>query len=171
MGGADAWDILSGIDHLVAEQLVDPDRLAVTGASYGGYMTCQLVTLTDRFKVAAAFSPVTNWYSQHFTSNIPQWGVRFLDDAIDLPGGSYWQRSPVFHAARVTTPTLLGAGLHDRCTPPGQAEEFYRALVLAGVPTRLEIGPNDAHNWTPGEGGLLQHAGVMEWIETWCPPR
>lgn len=171
MGGADAHDILSGIDHLVEEGLVDPDRLGVTGASYGGYMTCQLVTLTNRFKVAAAFSPVTNWYSQHFTSNIPQWGVRFLEDDITVPGGSYWQRSPVFHAADATTPTLLGAGLHDRCTPPGQAEEFYRALVLAGVPTRLEIGPDDAHNWTPGEGGLRQHGGVLEWIERWCPPR
>jgi dipeptidyl aminopeptidase/acylaminoacyl peptidase len=96
--------------------------------------------------------------------------VRFLDDDIDVPGGSYWQRSPVFHAAKATTPTLVGAGLHDRCTPPGQAQEFYQALVLAGVPARLEIAPNEAHGWTPGEGGLLQHAGVLEWIETWCPP-
>jgi dipeptidyl aminopeptidase/acylaminoacyl peptidase len=170
MGGADVDDVLTGIDALIRDGLADPDRLCVTGASYGGYLTCRLVTVTDRFRAAAAFSPVTNWYSQHHTTNIPQWDVRFLADPIDAPGGLYWQRSPVFHAAHATTPTLLGAGLLDRCTPPGQALEFHRALALAGVPSELEIAPGDAHAWSPGEGGIHQLAGIVHWFERWCPP-
>lgn len=70
MGGADTTDYLSGIDALVQRGLVDPERVGVIGGSYGGYMSSWLITQDQRFAAAVPVSPVTDWYSQSFTSNI-----------------------------------------------------------------------------------------------------
>ncbi len=144
-GGAEADDLLSGLDHLVAQGSSDPERLAVFGVSHGGYMSCWLTTRSQRFRAAVAGSPVTDWYSQHFGSNIPEFDQMFLRASPREPGGAYFERSPVFFAHRSTTPTLLSAGLQDRCTPPGQAEEFHQALVAAGTPSSLLIYPEEGH--------------------------
>ncbi len=144
-GGGETEDLLSGLDHLVAAGLADPERLAVYGVSHGGYMSCWITTRTDRFRAAVAGSPVTDWYSQHFGSNIPDFDVMFLRADPLRAGGAHYERSPVFFAHRSKTPTLLSAGLQDRCTPPGQAEEFHQALAAAGVETELVIYPEEGH--------------------------
>ena len=65
---------------------------------------------------AVAGSPVTEWYSFTFTSNIPRWGLWFLDDASpEETGNQVHTRSPVLHASKARTPTLLTAGAKDRC--------------------------------------------------------
>jgi dipeptidyl aminopeptidase/acylaminoacyl peptidase len=165
MGGLDTGDLLSGIDHLVSIGVADPEQLTVTGGSYAGYMTCWLVTQTDRFRAAAASAPVTNWISQHFQSNIPQWGMRFLPDTDRFPMGGHVERSPVFLADRVRTPTWLSAGAHDRCCPPTQCLEFHEALRMHGVPTELVIYPDDAHNVPTGDRLVDWVARVVEWLE------
>lgn len=171
MGGKDTDDLLSGIDDLVARGLVDEDRLVVMGGSYAGYMAAWIVTRTDRFKAALASAPVTNWISQHFQSNIPQWGVRFLPDTEVLHGGGYVSRSPVFHAHRVSTPVWLGAGAHDRCCPPTQCLEYHEALRQHGVPTELVIFPTEAHSVPSGSGLYENLERQLDWITRWCPPR
>ncbi|MFN6120290.1 MAG: alpha/beta hydrolase family protein, partial [Actinomycetes bacterium] len=95
----------------------------------------------------------------------------FLADAMDVPGGLYWQRSPVFHVADCTTPTMLTVGAHDRCTPPDQAIEFHEALRERGVPTELVIYPEDAHNVPRGPGLVDWLDRTVRWFERWCPPR
>ncbi len=144
-GGAEVQDVLSGLDHLVERGLSDPERLGVYGVSHGGYMSCWLTTRTTRFRAAVAGSPVTDWYSQHFGSNIPEFDEMYLRASPDEPGGAYFERSPVFFAQSSKTPTLLAAGLQDRCTPPGQAEEFHQALLAAGTPSDLVIYPEEGH--------------------------
>jgi dipeptidyl aminopeptidase/acylaminoacyl peptidase len=132
MGGTDADDLLAGLDALVDRGIADPQRLGVTGGSYGGFMTSWLVTRTDRFAAAVSISPVTDWYSQHWSSNIGYWDSVFLRQGPG-PGGPYFERSPAMHAAGVETPTLSVAGAQDRCTPAGQAVEFHQALLEQGV--------------------------------------
>ncbi|MHB1500242.1 MAG: S9 family peptidase [Candidatus Dormibacteria bacterium] len=144
-GGAEVEDHLSGLDHLVELGLADKDRLGVYGGSHGGYMSCWLTTRTARFKAAVAVSPVTDWYSQHFGSNIPEFDEMYLRGNPLMPGGMYYERSPVFFAHRSRTPTLLVAGMVDRCTPPGQAVEFHQALLAAGVETELVLYPKEGH--------------------------
>ncbi len=170
MGGRDTDDLLSGIDALVADGIADAGRLAVMGGSYAGYMTCWLVTQTTRFRAAAASAAVTNWIGEHFQSNIPQWGARFLPDAGAFPGGGYVSRSPVFLADRVVTPTWLSVGAHDRCCPPAQSVEFHEALRQRGVPTELVIYPEEAHNVPTGDNLVDDVARTVEWIERWCTP-
>lgn len=145
MGGADAGDVLAGVDAMVAAGVADPDRLAVMGGSYGGFMSAWLVTRTDRFAAAVPMFPVTDWYSMHHTCNIAQWCALFLDDQPSNPAGRYFERSPVLHAGGVTTPCLVVAGAEDRCTPPGQAVEFHNALVAAGAASELVVYPGEGH--------------------------
>ncbi len=144
-GGGEVDDHLSGLDLLVEQGLSDPNRLGVYGVSHGGYMSCWLTTRTTRFKAAVAGSPVTDWYSQHFASNIPDFDAMYLQGSPCTEGGVYYQRSPVFFAHRSETPTLLAAGMVDRCTPPGQAVEFHQALLAAGVETELVLYPQEGH--------------------------
>ena len=81
MGGADTHDYLSGIDAMIERGIADPARIGTMGVSYGGFMSAWLVTQDQRFKAAVAGSPVTEWYSFTFTTNIPRWGLWFLDNA------------------------------------------------------------------------------------------
>jgi dipeptidyl aminopeptidase/acylaminoacyl peptidase len=144
-GGAEVEDDLTGLDRLVAQGIAHPDRLGVMGVSHGGYMTCWLTTKTHRFKAAVASSPVTDWYSQHFGSNIPEFDSMYLKATPTEPGGPYFNLSPTFFAHLSETPTLLTAGLRDRCTPPGQAIEFHQALLAAGIETELVLYPEEGH--------------------------
>lgn len=144
MGGADAEDLLAGVDLVVSEGIADPQRLGVMGQSYGGFMTAWLVTRSNRFSAAVAISPVTDWYSQHHSSNIGHWDQLFLCDD-PTAAGEYLKRSPVMSAGNAITPTLLTAGEQDRCTPPGQAIEFYGALEAAGVEAELALYPEEGH--------------------------
>ena len=145
MGGEDTGDFLSGVDALVERRIADPERLAVMGGSYGGYMSSWLVTQDTRFRAAVPIAPVTDWYSQHFTSNIPFFDALFLDGDPEVPGDRFHARSPVAHASKVRTPCLNVAGALDRCTPPGQAEEFHRALLEHGVESHLVVYPQEGH--------------------------
>jgi len=170
MGGADAHDVLSGIDELVRRGVADHERIGVTGGSYGGFMSCWLPTIDDRFAASVAISPVTDWYSQHFNSNIGRWDSEFLAGEPADAGGPYRDRSPVMFAERVRTPTMLTAGLNDRCTPPGQAIEFFRALRWNGVETELVLYPEEGHGVRKFPAAIDLSARMIGWFERFMPP-
>lgn len=145
MGGEDTYDYLTGLDSLVESGTADPKRLGVTGISYGGFMSAWLITQDTRFAAAAPISCVSNWYSQHRTSQIPHFDAMFLKDGPEQPGGHYFERSPVMHASRVRTPTLQLTGALDQNTPPTQALEFHRSLLEHGVESVLVTYPTAGH--------------------------
>jgi dipeptidyl aminopeptidase/acylaminoacyl peptidase len=171
MGGDDARDDLAGVDALVARGDVDPERIGVTGGSYGGYMSCWLPVLDRRFKAAVAISPVTDYYSQHWNSNIGAWDSWFLGGRPEDGAAQYRERSPVFFADRVTTPTLLTAGTEDRCTPPGQAMELYRALHARGVPVEVAIYPGEGHGVRKFPAYLDLVTRTTAWFERFMPAK
>lgn len=169
MGGADAHDLLAGIDALVARGLADPSRIGLIGGSYGGYMSSWLTTQDTRFAAAVPIAPVTDWYSQSFTSNIAAWGYRFLDGGPEQPGSQAHTRSPVVHAGKARTPCLVVAGALDNCTPPGQAQEFHQALRAQGVPSTLVVYPEEGHGVRsyPAQVDLLTR--VLDCFECYMP--
>lgn len=146
MGGADTYDFTSAVDALAGRGLIDPARVAVTGRSYGGYMASWLVTQDDRFAAAVPMAPVTDWFSQHFTSNLGPFDESFLADRVSNPAGRFFSRSPVFFAERVRAPVLSITGGKDRCTPPSQAVEFHRALSEHGRDSTLVVYPTEGHH-------------------------
>lgn len=171
MGGDDARDDLAGVDALVTRGDADPERIGVTGGSYGGYMSCWLPIVDARFKAAVAMSPVTDYYSQHWNSNIGAWDSWFLGGRPEDGAEQYRERSPVFFADRVTTPTLLTAGTEDRCTPQGQAMEFYRALQARGVPVEVVIYPGEGHGVRKFPAYLDLITRMTAWFERFMPAK
>jgi dipeptidyl aminopeptidase/acylaminoacyl peptidase len=145
MGGADTQDFTSSVDAMVERGVADPARIAVMGGSYGGFMSAWLATQDQRLAAAVPISPVTNWYSQHFTSNIPFWDALYLEGDPEVPGDNFHRRSPVSYASQVRTPVLNVAGALDRCTPAGQAEEFHHAVLEHGGDSTLVVYPEEGH--------------------------
>ena len=164
MGGGDFQDILTGIDALVRDGIVDDRRVAITGGSYGGFMACWAVTQTDRFAAAIPEAVVTDWVSFHSTTNIGQFDRLYLQaDPYDAQG-DYTRRSPVYHAGKSRTPTLILHGEDDLCTPLSQAVEFYKALVEAGCETELVVYPREGHGWTEREHQIDSWNRTRDWL-------
>ncbi|MBV8148739.1 MAG: S9 family peptidase [Candidatus Eremiobacteraeota bacterium] len=171
MCGEDAYDILLGVEAMIERGIADPERIAVIGRSYGGYMSSWLVTQTRVFAAAIPMSPVTDNFSQHFTTNIAEFNRRFLNDSPFGSNGSYAARSPVFFADRAATPTLSMAGGRDRCTPAGQAMEFHRALTENGVPSELVIYPEEGHHVEGLEARADQMTRMLDWLKRFMPKK
>ena len=165
MGGGDFKDILAGVDALVADGIVDTDRVVITGGSYGGFMSSWAVTQTDRFAAAIPFAVVTDWTSFHYTTNIGQFDALFLQGEPTDSEGPYPKWSPVFHAHKCKTPTLIIHGEDDLCTPLPQATEFYNALVEAGCEVELVVYPREGHGWTEREHLIDGWNRARAWLE------
>ncbi|SDT48532.1 LpqB family beta-propeller domain-containing protein [Jiangella sp. DSM 45060] len=144
-GRADERDFLEPLDQLVAEGVADPDRLAVTGYSYGGYMTCWLTGRTDRFAAAIPGGSLTDITSFAGSSDAGHYLAAF-ETAVPFadPEGAAAQ-SPYTNVANVTTPTLLLHGLNDDRCPPEQAEQWFAALRARGVAAQLVLYPGASH--------------------------
>ncbi len=144
--GHDYDDLMSVTDAAIATGHVDQNNLFVTGGSGGGVLTSWIVGKTDRFRAAAAQKPVINWASWGLTADIagfssPYW---FAKRPWEDPMG-YWQRSPLSLVGNVKTPTLVVVGSEDYRTPDSEAEQFYEALQLRGIPTALVKVPGASH--------------------------
>lgn len=167
MGGADTYDYISGADALIAQGLADETKLACTGSSYGGFMSCWLVTQDQRFAAAAPISPVVNWYSQHRTSQIPYFDELMLQASAYEAGGRFFERSPANYVANVRTPTLLLAGALDKNTPPTQALEFHQAMREFGGESALVVYPQDGHSLRGYPAYLDTAARILIWFREW----
>lgn len=126
-GGADAFDLESGVDFAVGSQAADPALLYVYGVSYGGYISAWLLPRSRRFVAGMACGPVTHWVSQRFTCRTLSWCGRLVGDELPRDGGLRFSRSPLHAAASVDAPLLLVCGALDRNTPPTQALEMSQA--------------------------------------------
>jgi len=157
MGGKDFEDLMRGVDEAVARGLADPDRLAVSGWSYGGFMTAWAVTHTTRFKAAMMGAGICDYHSFHAQTNIQDWDERFLKATPNEQPEVYRQRSAITHVRNVTTPTLIIHGEKDPCVPVNQAHAFYHALREQGVPVEAVIYPREPH-------GFVEREHVADWV-------
>lgn len=170
--GGDVDDLLSGVDALVARGFVDEERLFVTGGSGGGVLTAQLIGVTDRFAAAAVGKPVINWTSFVLAADIGPsiyrywFGVTPWEDPE-----TYWRRSPLSLVGNVQTPSLVFVGAEDRRTPVFEAEQYYNALQIRGIESRLVRIPGAYHGIADSRPSrLLQKAGhVLAWFDEYDP--
>jgi dipeptidyl aminopeptidase/acylaminoacyl peptidase len=164
-GFGDYQDLMTGVDRVIEMGVADPNRLGVMGWSYGGFMTSWIVTQTTRFKAASAGAPVTNLMSFNGTADIPS----FVPDYF---GGQFWEamdiyqkHSPMFNVKAVTTPTMIQHGEADVRVPISQGYEFYNALKMKGVPTRMIVLPRQPHGPTEPKMQLAAMKANLEWFE------
>lgn len=171
MGGADARDILAGIDSLTAVGLIDPERVGVMGESYGGFMSNWLITQDQRFKAAAPMHTVTHWRSQHHTTVIGAFDEIFLDRQPMALGAAYDQRSPLMHVDKVTTPTLNVAGALDPYTHPAESLQFHRALAERGIDSVFAVYPTEAHGVRSYQATIDLCTRLVDLFERHMPAR
>ncbi len=173
-GERDASDVLSGLDAALGRfDYLDARRVAVTGGSYGGFMTNWLVGHTDRFFAAATQRSISNWISFYGVSDI---GPRFTE--MQLGGDPVhdmerlWRFSPLAYVANVTTPLLMiHAEQDDRC-PIEQAEQFYINLKRLGREVELVRFPNATHELSrSGKPKLrvMRLEAILGWMEGHLP--
>lgn len=162
-GGKDYEDLMDGVDAMIAQGIADPNRLAVCGWSYGGYMTSTIVTKTDRFKAAVVGGGVINLTSMVGTCDIPDFNRSYFDAWPWEDPQTYVDHSALFHAGNVKTPTSMVHGEADERVPTSQGWEFYTALRKVGVPTDLLLLPRQPHG--PREPRLLK--SVQQWHLDW----
>jgi dipeptidyl aminopeptidase/acylaminoacyl peptidase len=143
-------DVMAGIDALVAEGLANPDRLGVTGGSYGGYLTSWMIAQTDRFKAAITCRSVNDLTSQMMTGDIagPSFGRLDLGAAPWEDPDIFRAQSPITHARNIRTPLLIQHSEKDLRTPIGQAEELFTILRSLRRPVRLMRVPEETHELT-----------------------
>jgi dipeptidyl aminopeptidase/acylaminoacyl peptidase len=164
--GAEFEDILRGVDHCTSIGVAVPDRIGVTGGSYGGYLTGWAVCTTARFAAGVMVSGLVDMLSCHLTCNHAFSEFIFGGDHRDPSSLElFMDRSPITHLAGATTPTLILHGAEDQCTPLGQAEELYQGLVLNGVPTELVVYPREGHGFREREHAADAQRRTVEWFE------
>ncbi|MBB5685800.1 dipeptidyl aminopeptidase/acylaminoacyl peptidase [Sphingobium boeckii] len=136
--GDDYGDLMAAVDSAIASGVADPDNLFVTGGSGGGVLTAWIVGKNDRFKAAATQKPVIDWTSFTLTAdNTPFFAKYWFGKMPWEDPMAYWNRSPLSLVGNVKTPTLVVVGSEDYRTPVSEAEQYYSALQLRGVPTML----------------------------------
>jgi len=164
--GDDYGDLMAAVDAAIAKGVADPANLFVTGGSGGGVLTAWIVGKTDRFRAAATQKPVINWVSEALTMDNTGFTSRywFSKQPWEDPM-AYWVRSPLSLVGNVKTPTLVVVGSDDYRTPVSEAEQYYAALQIRGVPTALVKVPGASH------GGIAarpsQSAGKAAAIIAW----
>jgi dipeptidyl aminopeptidase/acylaminoacyl peptidase len=166
--GQDYDDLMSAVDAAVAQGFADPDRLFVTGGSGGGVLTAWIVGKTNRFRAAATQKPVIDWSSFVLTADGPAFFSRYWFGHYpwEDPQG-FWARSPLSLVGNVQTPTLVVVGSEDYRTPVSEAEQYYTALQLRGVPTALVKVPGASHGGLagrPSQSGAKAGA-ILAWFE------
>ncbi|QEH80565.1 S9 family peptidase [Sphingomonas sp. C8-2] len=144
--GDDYGDLMAAVDAAIGAGVADPDNLFVTGGSGGGVLTSWIVGKTDRFRGAATQKPVINWISEALTMDATLFTSRYWFAKLpwEDPTG-YWARSPLSLVGNVKTPTLVVVGSEDYRTPVSEAEQYYAALQIRGVPTALVKVPGASH--------------------------
>jgi dipeptidyl aminopeptidase/acylaminoacyl peptidase len=143
-------DVMAGLDALAADGLIDPERMGVTGGSYGGYLTSWIVGHTDRFKAAVTCRSVNDMTSQMLSGDIG--GPTFGAYAYGLNPWEDWdlyrRHSPLMYAEKLTTPLLIQHSERDlRCTVT-QAEELFAVLRSLRRTVRLMRFPEESHELT-----------------------
>jgi dipeptidyl aminopeptidase/acylaminoacyl peptidase len=166
-GKLDYQDVMAGVDYALAHDPVDPKRLAVTGYSYGGFLTDWVITQTTRFVAAVSGAGISNWMSDYGTSDIPRtkesefYGTEWNPEASERMRGL----SPITYAGNVKTPTLFVHGEADMRVPIEQAEQMYRALEKQHVPARMIRYPGNYHGGWPPWDMVHRYYNEVVWFD------
>jgi dipeptidyl aminopeptidase/acylaminoacyl peptidase len=175
-GGADYRDNLRAVDEALRRfAWLDPERLAIIGGSYGGYLVNWAIGSGNDFRCAIADRSITNRISSWGTSDIGhlrefEYGNAPPWEAPD----AYVAQSPLARLVEARTPTLVvHSGLDLRC-PIEQGEDLYFALKYLGVPTELVRFPHESHGLSRGGRPwhrLYRLEAYLGWLGRWLQHR
>ena len=159
-------DIITGVDYLIAEGIVDGDRMGALGWSAGGHWSNWILTQTDRFKAISSGAGTMNWISMYAQSDVQRnrqfyVGDGFLYEDFD----TYFDQSPLKYIKNAVTPTMVHVVEGDPRVPSPQSVELHMALRKLGVPTELFMYPGRSHGIPDPRNRLVKAVSEMSWMD------
>lgn len=166
--GSEFDDIVDGVDEFVNAGIASPDKIGVTGSSYGGYATGWMSTrYTDRFAAGVMFVGISD--------NISKWGTSDIPEELYLVHSRkriwedyqfFLERSPIYYADQAKTPLLIMAGKEDTRVDPGQSYELYRHIkTRTETPVRLVLYPGEGHGNAKSTARYDYNLRMMRWFD------
>ena len=167
LGQADIADIVAGADFLIRKGLADPERIGITGASYGGYMT--MVGLTrypDRFAAGSAVVPFLNWFTEFASEreDLQYWDLQNMGDPKEAPD-RFREASPMFFLDRINAPVQMLAGAHDPRCPAAETEEADAELKRLGKVHETIIFPDEGHGFLKLKNKLTAYQRQLRFLK------
>ena len=164
LGVGDAWDVLSGVDALIARGIADSTRMASMGWSQGGYISAFLTTTSQRFKAISVGAGISDWMTYYVSTDIHPFTRQYLQSTPWSDPAIYAKTSPITYIKQARTPTLIQHGELDRRVPISNAYELYQGLQDVGVPTRLVVYKGFGHGITKPKEQLAATWHNWQWF-------
>lgn len=164
-------DIMAGVDTLLEKGFVDAQRMAVTGGSYGGYMTAWVVGHTDRFAAAVTQRGVYNLLSFYGTSDVPLLITNEFDAEPWEDPDLLWKHSPLAYAHKITTPLLIIHSENDFRVPIAEGEQLFAFVKRSGGTVKMLRFPRDGHELSrSGEPAhrVKRLTEMVNWFDQYC---
>jgi dipeptidyl aminopeptidase/acylaminoacyl peptidase len=167
LGVGDYWDVISGVDHLIAQGFIDKDRVGAMGWSQGGYISAFITASSDRFKAVSVGAGISDWMTYYVNTDITPFTRQYLKATPWEDPEIYRKTSPISYIKNARTPTLIQHGELDRRVPIPNAYELRQALDDRGVPVKMIVYKGFGH----GIDKPKQQRAVMEhnyeWFSQW----
>lgn len=165
LGIGDAWDVLSGIDALVQQGLVDGDRVGSMGWSQGGYISAFLTTKhSDRFKAISVGAGISDWMTYYVNTDIHPFTRQYLKATPWDDPKIYADTSPMTYIKQARTPTLIQHGNEDTRVPIPNAFQLYQGLRDQNVPVQLSIFKGFGHGINKPKANRAAMQQNLDWF-------
>lgn len=172
LGGVDTDDVAAAAEHLANQGLADPDRIAVTGRSHGGYLTMTSLTTYPHLWVAGSgVVPFTNWFTCHARSrgDLQHWDLQMMGDPVQ--NHDLWrERSPYFHLQHVQAPVQLICGAHDPRCPAEDSIEARDRLRALDKQVEFHLYEDEGHSFLKTENLIRSEAQRVRFLERHLEP-
>ncbi len=161
-------DVISGIQMLEQQGIVDESRIAAVGHSYGGYMTAWLISHQHFWRCAVVADGAVDWTEEYDLS-----AAGNLAWTRDSLGGGPWDKdsaalyrsgSPITYAGQITTPTLVLSGTDDTTVPITESFALYHALASRNVPVKFIGIPGAHHSPQDPVHRELYYQAIDQWV-------
>lgn len=156
-GITDVIDACSGVDYLIAQKLVDDNKIAIRGSSAGGYTVLAALTFSHHFKAGASLYGIGDL--EALAKDTHKFEAHYLDSLVGAypqEQAIYHARSPIHHIEQLNCPVIFLQGLQDKVVPPAQAEAMVNALTAKGIYTEYVTFAEEAHGFRQAQ--TIQHA-------------
>jgi dipeptidyl aminopeptidase/acylaminoacyl peptidase len=159
-------DIMTGVDHLIAQGIVDGDRMGALGWSAGGHWSNWILISTDRFRAISSGAGTSNWISMYAQSDMQRNRQFYLGDQLPYHDfDAYWNQSPLKYITNARTPTMIHVVEGDPRVPSAQSVELHMALRQLGVETELFMYPGSTHGIPDARNRLVKSVSEMAWMD------
>ena len=164
LGVGDAWDVLSGVQYLEEQGMIDGDSLGCMGWSQGGYISAFLTTNSNKFKAISVGAGISNWMTYYVNTDIHPFTRQYLKDTPWSNKQIYEKTSPMTKINNASTPTLIQHGEFDRRVPIANGYELVQGLRDVGVKTELIVYKGFGHGITKPKERLAASWHNWQWF-------